>query len=249
MSDTTGPIFFVIEAAADTKAIDGLTQFNDTLSRLHARRVPEIAVAGPLLKSKLAWKLATFQQAVLYRVVMLASGCALNWNAGNVLCSYLAARALIETAVIFLTIEPELELYIQKEDLGAIDSILMNRIFSTRNEQLIQDYPASKAVNILTLIDKLDQHGFHGLRQHYDFLSEICHPNASGQSHFFGFRDPETHVTHYSDARNLSRHMDHILGGAMLLPLIERVMDHVDNLIVRLAELHHRIAPIGGVDG
>jgi hypothetical protein len=53
-----------------------IADFNSTLARLRNRRVDKIDVAGsePLLKSKLAWKLATYQQPVLYRIVMLATG-------------------------------------------------------------------------------------------------------------------------------------------------------------------------------
>jgi hypothetical protein len=88
-----------------------IADFNSTLVRLRNRRVDKIDVSASvlLLRSKLAWKLATYQQPVLYRIVMLASGCAMNWNARNLLCSYLAARALIETMALFLEFEHELE--------------------------------------------------------------------------------------------------------------------------------------------
>jgi hypothetical protein len=42
--------------------------------RLSQRRVDRIDVDGPLLKSKLAWKVATYQQSILYRLVMWRTG-------------------------------------------------------------------------------------------------------------------------------------------------------------------------------
>ena len=65
----------------------------------------KIVVEGPLAEAKLAWKVTTYTEALLYRTIMLASGCVLNWNAGNFLCSVLAARALIETVALLLDFE------------------------------------------------------------------------------------------------------------------------------------------------
>src|SRR5258708_4129937 len=76
---------------------DNVERFNACLERLRNRRKTEIAVDGPLVESKTAWKCAVLQQALLYRVTMLASGCAEAWNSRNVVCSILAARSLLET--------------------------------------------------------------------------------------------------------------------------------------------------------
>ena len=67
-------------------------RFNATLETLISRRKSEIAVTGPFVHSKTAWKCAILQQVLLYRVTMLASGCADMWNAGNIVRSILAAR-------------------------------------------------------------------------------------------------------------------------------------------------------------
>ena len=84
-ADTDG---FEIDADIDHDDAQDIQAFNSTLVRLRERRLTEITISGPLLKSKLAWKIATYQQSVLYRVVMLASGCAANWNGRNLLCAY-----------------------------------------------------------------------------------------------------------------------------------------------------------------
>jgi hypothetical protein len=90
----------VIKAAGENW--DDVRRFNLVLRRLEKRKATKVEVAGPLAESKLAWKAAALQQALLYRIVELGSGCAKMWNLGNVLCSVLAARALLETIALTL---------------------------------------------------------------------------------------------------------------------------------------------------
>jgi hypothetical protein len=153
---------FEFDADIDNNDAQDIQAFNSTLRRLRERRLTEITISGPLRKSKLAWKIATYQQPVLYRVVMLASGCATNWNRRNLLCAYLAARALIETVAIFLAFEADLETLIEEKNLAEIDALIMNRTFSTRDPEFIEAYPDATAINILTYTDKLEKQGLSG---------------------------------------------------------------------------------------
>jgi hypothetical protein len=111
----------------------------------------------------------------------------------------------------------------------------MNRIFATRDAELMESYPNAKTINILTFIDRLEKQGLSGVRQHYDFLSERCHPNLFGQHQFFGVRDPETNVVSYSDWSDLQRHFDYVLEGALLIQLAEGCMDRLDTSGFRTA--------------
>jgi hypothetical protein len=235
---------FELDENVDQSDADEIREFNATLGRLRARRLTEISVSGPLLKSKLAWKIATYQQPVLYRVVMLASGCAANWNAQNLLCAYLAARAIIETVAVFWMFEVDLQELIGKGDVGGIDALITNRTFSTRDVKLVEAYPDMKATNILTLIDKLEMQILPGVRQHYDFLSERCHPNSFGQEHFFSSLDRETRIERYSDLNNLQRHFHYIFAGAMLIQVVEGCMDRLDMAILKVADLQNKPLPI-----
>jgi hypothetical protein len=72
---------------------------NDVLERLRAARLAEVRPDGAARQSKVAWKIATFQQVILYRIVMLADGCADAWNGRNPLASTLCARAIMETSM------------------------------------------------------------------------------------------------------------------------------------------------------
>jgi hypothetical protein len=99
----------VFEITADMNAKDASTiaSVNQLINALAERRVARIELECNFLRSKLAWNVACHRQSILYRLVALASGCALNWNAGNQLCSMLAARSLIETVASLHSFEKE----------------------------------------------------------------------------------------------------------------------------------------------
>src|SRR5579862_5058079 len=99
-----------VGASADWADIE---QSNAVLDRLQARRVPEVRLGA----SKREWRIAVLQQAFLYRTIALAKGCADAWNAGNVLCSVLAARALLETIAVVEDFERQLSKLVEASNL------------------------------------------------------------------------------------------------------------------------------------
>ena len=75
---------------------------NDILERLRKRRLSAVRPEGSSARSTVVWKIVGFEQIILYRIVMLADGCADAWNAHNPLASVLCARALLESSAIVL---------------------------------------------------------------------------------------------------------------------------------------------------
>jgi len=37
-----------------------------------------------------------------------------------------------------------------------------------------------------------------------------------------------------------------ILGAVAVFPLVEQLMNQLDDLILKVSDLHHRVAPVGG---
>src|SRR5882757_5057609 len=102
--------------------VESVEAINAGLSRLRERRVQRIERAGRLLKSKLAWKVQVYREAMLYRIVALTESAAVNWNGDNLLGTYLPARALIETSAVLLEFEHDLKQHLADGDLAAIDA-------------------------------------------------------------------------------------------------------------------------------
>jgi hypothetical protein len=216
---------------------------NSTLARLRNRRKDKVIRTGPFLKSKLAWKVANYQQAVLYRIVMLADGCVLTWNSNNPLCSFLAARALLETTALFSEFEHRLNELIEIPDFGGIDALAMNRTFATRDEPFAQSNPDLEAISVLTFIDKIDKRLLPGMRRHYDLLSERCHPNSFGHFFFFSTLDTETGTTTFADNKNKEGNFHHIIAPMILIGLVENSMGRLDEMIIKLADIHSAAHP------
>ncbi len=221
-----------------------MRNFNAGLDKLAQRRVEGIEITGPYLRSKLAWKVATYQQPMLYRVVALGSGIALNWNARKLICTYLSARALIETLAVLLEFDSQLQQLLEKDDLASIDELVMKSSFGGRDEDLMKEHPDFITTNVLTSIDRIDRDLLRGLRRHYDRMSERCHPNSLGHHQFFGNLDTEAGVVTYSEVHKLQRHLNHILAAAVLLGFGGACMDRLDIVILKIAKLQHAAHPV-----
>jgi hypothetical protein len=227
----------------DANDQETVERVDESLTRLATRRKERIEAVGPFARSKLAWKAAVFQQVILYRVVMLADGVIANWNSGNILASFLAARALIETIAVLDDFECQLQLLLANSNLEGIDNLVMNRTFATRDVKWLQDHPSSQSINILTAIDKFDRDKLSGIRRHYDLLSERCHPNALGHHQFFSTLDTSNGTVTFSEKKYLDANFRHVFAAVILAMITENSMDRLDAAIHKTADLQHSQNP------
>jgi hypothetical protein len=212
-------------------------RFNSSLALLLSRRKPLIEAEGMFFASKTAWKCALLQQSLLYRVTSLACGCADAWNAKNIVCSVLAARALLETVALCEHTTEKLLGRCEARDLDAIDDLANKELFSTRNEEMASDGVGFKATNVLTFIDKLDKQ-IAGVRESYDFLSEWCHPNGSGHLSTYGDINRSTGSVQFSDASDRVKGIQgHVVTCFMMILFTERAMERFDKFIPAISAM------------
>ena len=62
-------------------------------------------MSGPFARSKIAWKLATYQHVLLHRIVALMDGASVAWNNRCTLSAMLSVRALMETLAVIAEFE------------------------------------------------------------------------------------------------------------------------------------------------
>jgi methyl-accepting chemotaxis protein len=212
-------------------------RYNVCLGRLLERRKSEIVVEGPLLQSKTAWKCAVLQQSLLYRITLLAKGCADAWNAENIVCSVLAARALLETVALAMHISERLEQLMEEKKVAALDDLANEILFSTRNDEVVEGGFGHRATNVLGFIDKLERK-MAGIRESYEFLSEWCHPNASGHLFTYGEMNTTTgHVGFFDVAPRVRGILGHVVTCFMMILFVELVMDRFDNIVATVPTL------------
>jgi len=224
--------------ASDFRNIDAAIQ------RLAARRRTKIDVVGPFRQSKLAWNVAVYQQAILYRVVMLAKGALLAWNTHNVLACFLLIRALTETVAVFDNFERELLDSLEREDLEAMHKLVINRTFATKDGELLKDHPEILAINVMTFIDKMEKRYDLPIRSNYDAFSERCHPNSAGHHQMYSTTNHTNGTVTFSETKNLSGCLALMRAPLGLLFLFERTLDELDRATLRVAELQHRLKPV-----
>ena len=226
----------------DKQTIESL---NQCLDRLNGLRAVEINIAGLFARSKIAWKLATWQHALLHRVVALMDGIAISWNNRCTLSAMLSARAFMETVAVLFDMETQVRRLLAEENVGGLDALAQRGTFATRDPVLLEDFPDAQAVNVLGLIDKVDK-AIPLFRKHYDSLSERCHPNALGHHFMFAKLDQSDGAVRYCDEREPAHNAEMIVAALMVLPLIKNLSARLDNLIKEVSDLHHRVHPVGG---
>jgi hypothetical protein len=152
----------------------------------------------------------------------------------------------METLAVMVELDRRVALLLASEDLAQLDALAQNGIFANRDEELLRQFPESKAINIVTYVDKLDKLA-PGCRAHYDILSERCHPNSAGHSFMFSKTDHQSGTIQFLGECDPGRNGQMILAGLALLPLIEFIMPRLDDSILKVADLHHRISPVGSL--
>jgi hypothetical protein len=228
-------------AESDKKLVSRL---NASLDRLSGLRAVEINVSGKFLRSKIAWKLATYQHALLHRLVALMDGASVAWNNRCTLSAMLSARALMETFALMAEFERQVMRLLKEENLRGLDALAQNGIFASRDPEWIKANPETQAVSVLTCIDKFDKRA-EGFRGHYDILSERCHPNSLGHNFMFSKLDRTDGTVRFCDEREPARNGKMILAALAPLPLVESISARLDELIEKVSDLHHRVAPVG----
>jgi|tagenome__1003787_1003787.scaffolds.fasta_scaffold20818714_3 hypothetical protein len=72
-------------------------------------------------------------------------------------CAFLTTRVLIETIAVFDEFERSLLSHVAAEDLGSMDALAQNRLFATKDEELLDGYPEALAISVLTFTDNLEK--------------------------------------------------------------------------------------------
>lgn len=219
-------------------------KINEALKTLRELCLPVVERVGDYARSKIAWKLANYRMAMIYRGVSLGASATQLWNTRHVLTSVLAARALVETAALLRDFTDTCERALEASDLEQLNRVADDATFATRLKHWNEDsrFPPSK--NVLTVLDRLDKK-FGGIRGHYDRLSEFCHPNYLGHFAAFGKLDHDTGRVAYSFDKIFNKGLlSHVFGGLLLTWLIEIDADRLANLIPKVAELQHQQNPV-----
>lgn len=211
--------------------------YNNAMKRLGKRRVRKLGRTGKYKISQIGLQSAMLQQSLLYRVVMLATATAKNWNQGNVLGSVVAARALLETIALVHRVENELFEFAEKGDFEGLHKHVTNLTFATRDEELTARHHEIQAKNAVTYIEHFDK-AVPGMTRHYGFLCEWCHPNTFGHYSAFAIYDKEAHAaTFCAQKMHCPDTLDALLAVYSMLEHLEGTFDRWNETIDKAAAI------------
>ena len=129
-----------------------------------------------------------FLQALVHRIVALAEGAVLAWNAENGLLAALSARSLVETVVMsFYVFHKTKELSEKEEYQKIIEVIVTNMSFFRNFEGKSRGKPPPSIAKLIDYFDKnyLGKKKEKYVRKQYEFLSQFVHPNWVGTQGLF----------------------------------------------------------------
>jgi hypothetical protein len=143
--------------------------------------------------------------------------------------------------------ERQVWVMLREEDLANLHALATRGMFASRDPEWIKDRSELQAVSVLNYIDKFEKR-VPGFREHYNRLSERCHPNSLGHNFMFSQLDRATGTVHFFDERFPVENRHSILAALGTLPIVESLMTSLDNLIEQVATLQHRVNPAGGAE-
>ena len=238
------PVSFIPNSRLDEVGQRSLANANASLRRLGALRVTEIRHSAPF-QSEVAWQLATYRQALLFRVVALADGMANAWNSGTTLAGLLSARALIETIAVVASLEKRVASLLAQASIDQTKALLEREFFASRDSEVLDQAPQVEATSVLTKVGKLEKL-VPGIEKLYFHLSEICHPNALGHNLMFGTFERATETYTFCDERFPNQNTTTILAVLDLLPPTEASFAELDRLALETTSVHRKVIQAKG---
>jgi hypothetical protein len=197
-----------------------LENIHETLGRLTKRRKSELPVSSGLE--------AVLREVILYRVVMMAGGTIVNWNTGNVLCSFLSARGLFETFAFLWDYDRAINEARKAGTLAEFRKLSENKLAATRDPKRLGENPEWESTNILTVINRMSEE-YPWAKNAYDVMSHRCHPNTEGMLDTFVNIDTEARVFSFSSHNdNAGWAFRIVLGVTALIDCTEKILDRLE---------------------
>lgn len=212
-------------------------RYNGALERLRGRRLPSLTAENS--GKDPIHNLRVLSQILLYRVVMLADGCCVAWNAHNPLAGALCGRALIETAAVVWDYQHQLSRLCRDRDRMGISELAFKRTFATKLPGGLLPKADIEATNILTLIDKMDPRKV--VRDFYNLLSEFCHPNHMGHHILFAEVDITSPTMKLGEGvwRGRTQIVEPIFSSLTILDLVEGWLTEIDEQLPKVFSICH----------
>jgi hypothetical protein len=198
----------------------------------HARSllVAQIDTRGPTLGYTVAAYANSYFQAHMRRALEFLDGGLDELNNGRALVTATCARSVLESIACFHDFCRRLSLILDEGDTFKTLTFITGQAFATRLTPLHDEDRSNVATNIMTQLDKLNK-STPGLREVYDHLSEVVHPNGLGAAAYFVQLDPDTGIARFGPTDRQQGNLVRLLGVAHFL---DQMIQDMRTLSVRI---------------
>jgi hypothetical protein len=165
--------------------IEYINEVNNLINELSKLKINEVSTRIDPPIPIVAWKLKSYVQTSLHRILDLAIDSCRLWEEGSAASTFLLTRSVLETAYFLFDFTNQIKEYIDNQDLHNIN-ILVNKIkYGERNQEKLP-----KIDNVLTIMDRVSKFIPYA-RTNYENISSFCHPNYSALGMLYSFQDNE----------------------------------------------------------
>ncbi|MEX0805724.1 MAG: hypothetical protein WD688_20760 [Candidatus Binatia bacterium] len=221
----------------DDKLPQASIEFAKTLAQQIVLSLPEkLNIASLGVPSKLPFKAVSLRAILIHRINDLTSGALYALSNGSPVCAVLAMRAVIEVTSVLHVLRRLIEDAVRLETVDGVDERLMRMSFGTRT-----DITNMHATNVLTQIDLLDKK-YKGLREWYDRLSEVAHPNYQGLLAAYETIDYSTYTVTFGITEQAREFGLHVAVPALCASLLITIDDYnaLETSFRKFADLCHK---------
>ena len=153
--------------------------------------LPKELYAGSFtLKSKIPYKASSFREVLIHRVSDLADVAVELYEANYLVPAFIVTRSVVETSAVIYWLYQKSSEFIEKRDEEAFDEFIMKGMLGSKDGTTKYE-----SYNVLTAVDRLDKE-FPGLRDMYNTLCELTHPNWSGVMGAYSRIEKEKYLLH-----------------------------------------------------
>ncbi len=210
---------------------------NDDMDKLRGQCVSVLPLSGDLRRSKVAWKVAVLRQSLTYRLVDLGDATISQWQESNSLACIVLARSFWETVAVVHYTAMGTRKAIDAKDLTEVNRLAMQLSFGGKHRDWrLGDWTA---VNVLTALDHMSR-VLPPVRDFYEKMSEIAHPNSQGAHQFYSETNKELIETTFSrQKRGQSEILENILAALWGASWSLLMLNETDKMIREIADLQN----------
>ncbi|MHB8894141.1 MAG: hypothetical protein ACYC99_03055 [Candidatus Geothermincolia bacterium] len=173
------------------------------LIKILEEELPAIVHARSLSKSsKIPFKAVSMRDTTHHRITDLAEIAQDLFAEGKTVAAIILTRSIIESVSLFYLLVKKMKTVVTTNSIEGFDSFMMSALLGCRDKSRPRE-----AINALTAIDHVDRK-YQGMREIYDYLCEIAHPNWDGTSYSYGSLEPHNDLMRLS-----SKYQEKIRNG------------------------------------